>query len=264
LIIDRTGMWKFKLESDDGSKLYIDNDEWIVHDGIHSMKTKYGKGKLVKGQHHFRLEYFQKSAASGCILSKKGPKAKRYTYVTKREMKYAPSHGFKEEVYYDLKGSYTKIPNMNAVANVQRFVSKVNYKESKVAWKGFDKAANFAVRWSGTLGIQKGGPYKFSINSDEGSRLFVNNKLLVNNDGVHNMRNMEGTTTLRRRTRIILEYFQQKGNMGMIFRYMGPDTRNAMKVVTSKVMTARYARTKTPPKAKPKRKGKGSKSKGKR
>jgi len=259
LIIARTGMWKFKLESDDGSKLYIDNDEWIVNDGIHSMKTKYGKGKLVKGQHHFRLEYFQKSKSSGCMLSKKGPKAKRYTYVTKAEMKYAPVRGFKEEIYYQLKGVHTKIPNMNVNANVQRFVPRVNYKETKAAWKGFNRAQDFAVRWSGTLQIEKGGPYKFSLNSDEGSRLFLNNKLLVNNDGIHNMRNVEGTTTLRRPARLVLEYFQVKGNSGMIFRYMGADTGSTMQLVTSKQMTARYARTRTPALAKP-RKGKSGKT----
>jgi hypothetical protein len=259
LIIGQTGIWKFKLESDDGSKLFIDNDEWIINDGIHSMKTKYGKGKLVKGQHHIRLEYFQKSESSGIILSKRGPKAKRYTYVTKSQIKYAPVKGFKEEIYYKIKGSMTKVPDMNLKADVQRFVPRVNHKETKVNWKNFVKNDNFAVRWSGMLQVQKGGPYKFSLNSDEGSRLFVRNKLLVNNDGIHSMRNVEGTATLRRAVDIILEYFEQKGNAGMIFRYMGPDTGNNMKFVTAKVMTARYAGTRTPALAKP-RKGKGGKA----
>jgi hypothetical protein len=260
LIIDRTGMWKFKLESDDGSKLFIDNDEWIINDGIHSMKAKYGKGKLVKGQHHIRVEYFQGQKSSGITLSKMGPKAKRYTYVTKSQLKYAPVKGFKEEIYYKIKGSMTKVPNMNLAADVQRFTPLVNYKETEANWKNFVKNDNFAVRWSGMMQVQKGGPYKFSLNSDEGSRLFVHNKLLVNNDGIHSMRNMEGTSTLRGATNIILEYFEQKGNAGMIFRYMGPDTGSKMKFVTSKVMTSRYARTRTPALPKP-RKGKGAKGK---
>lgn len=57
--IPETGMQTFFLNTDDGSKLYI-NDELIVdHDGDHSAIKKMGQIILAAGKHKLRIEYFQ-------------------------------------------------------------------------------------------------------------------------------------------------------------------------------------------------------------
>ncbi|MFM9951950.1 MAG: metallophosphoesterase [Saprospiraceae bacterium] len=59
--IAKTGLQTFFLNSDDGSKLYI-NDELIIdHDGDHSAIKKTGQTMLAAGKHKIRIEYFEAS-----------------------------------------------------------------------------------------------------------------------------------------------------------------------------------------------------------
>ncbi len=57
--IAQTGLQTFFINSDDGSKLYI-NDELIIdHDGDHSAIKKTGQTILAAGKHKIRIEYFE-------------------------------------------------------------------------------------------------------------------------------------------------------------------------------------------------------------
>ncbi len=57
--IPETGLQTFFINSDDGSKLYI-NDELIIdHDGDHSAIKKTGQTILAAGKHKIRVEYFE-------------------------------------------------------------------------------------------------------------------------------------------------------------------------------------------------------------
>lgn len=61
--IGTTGVHKFFIASDDGSRLYIDDQLVIDHDGNHSNQTKYGSLVLEKGKHRIRVEYFEASGS---------------------------------------------------------------------------------------------------------------------------------------------------------------------------------------------------------
>lgn len=53
------------------------------------------------------------------------------------------------------------------------------------AWPGTDLYDEFAIRWTGVIKTEKDGRYKFYTESDDGSRLFVDGKQIVDNGGVH-------------------------------------------------------------------------------
>ena len=59
LKVEKTGVHNYSLISDDGSKLYINEHLVINNDGRHGDIEKDGIIYLSKGDHHFRLEYFQ-------------------------------------------------------------------------------------------------------------------------------------------------------------------------------------------------------------
>ncbi len=62
--IEATGIQTFFINSDDGSKLYL-NDELIIdHDGDHSAMKKTGQSILQAGKHKLRIEYFQAGGGS--------------------------------------------------------------------------------------------------------------------------------------------------------------------------------------------------------
>jgi hypothetical protein len=252
LVIKIEGSYSIYLSSDDGSNLYIDNKRIINNDGAHGYRSRYAKvKKLVAGQHLLRVEFFEKTGHAGVRLQYKGADSgKRRVTIPNRALMFKRQAGFKEEVYYIAKMG-DKVPNLNVPAAVQRIVSEVNYADSKKQalkgnWKGFTKADNFAVRWSGRLAIHQKGTYKFSLRSDDGSKLYIETKEFVNNDGLHGMRQREGTKILQKRDHaIILEYFENGGAAGMIFKYMGPQTGSNMVFVRAKDMTARMTPTKT-------------------
>ena len=57
--IDKPGLYRFALTSDDGSKLYIDDQTAVDNDGIHPALTKSGSVDLAGGIHKIRVQYFQ-------------------------------------------------------------------------------------------------------------------------------------------------------------------------------------------------------------
>ncbi len=63
--IPETGVYRFYLSSDDGSRLLIHGREVIINNGIHGMREKSGTVALEKGLHPFTLEYFQRSGGLG-------------------------------------------------------------------------------------------------------------------------------------------------------------------------------------------------------
>jgi hypothetical protein len=55
------------------------------------------------------------------------------------------------------------------------------------------RARETIMRWRGFLRVPSTGSYVFQTRSDDGSLLYLNNELVVDNDGNHGMQNMEGT-----------------------------------------------------------------------
>src|SRR5665213_1604775 len=57
--IANPGMYTFSLLSDDGAKLYIDDQVVIDNDGVHAPLEKTGAVELAGGLHQIRVSYFQ-------------------------------------------------------------------------------------------------------------------------------------------------------------------------------------------------------------
>jgi len=251
-MIKRGGNYKFYVSSDDGSNLYIDDKRTVRNDGLHAYRSRFGTVKGVDvGQHKLRLEYFESGGSAGCLLRWRGPGTGGTKPIPRSALKFQEQHGFKEEIYFlgaKERGNLTKVPNLNGrSADVQRIVGSINNPSTKSRWNGYTQTENFAVRWSGDLTIGQKGNYKFSLKSDDGSKMMLRDTFTVNNDGLHSMRPQEGTTSLRNGVfRVIVEYFQKGGHAGMVFRYMGPQTGSEMVVVPGKFTKVIYDSVRTP------------------
>jgi hypothetical protein len=57
--IAQPGVYRFSLVSDDGSKLYIDDELVIENDGVHATREQTGEIDLATGLHRMRVSYFQ-------------------------------------------------------------------------------------------------------------------------------------------------------------------------------------------------------------
>jgi hypothetical protein len=57
--VPKDSNYTFKLVSDDGAVLYVDNEKVVDNDGVHASKDATGRKALKAGKHQLRLEYFQ-------------------------------------------------------------------------------------------------------------------------------------------------------------------------------------------------------------
>ena len=63
--IAQTGGYQFSLESDDGSRLYLDNELIVDNEGDHGMEKKTGIANLQKGWHSIRILYYNAGGGFG-------------------------------------------------------------------------------------------------------------------------------------------------------------------------------------------------------
>ena len=82
---------------------------------------------------------------------------------------------------------------------------------------------DFALRFKGFITILRDGVYTFYIDSDDGSKLFIGNELIVDNDFIHGMVEKSGEIALQTGNHpIIVSYFQGAGGLGLNVSYKGP------------------------------------------
>jgi hypothetical protein len=87
-----------------------------------------------------------------------------------------------------------------------------------------DRYEWFAIDYSGRFWIEKPGPYRFELTSDDGSKLYIDGGLVVNNDGVHGPETRLAASTLERGIhRIRVSYFQgPRDEVALVLRVAGP------------------------------------------
>jgi hypothetical protein len=250
MAIRRTGIYKFSLVSDDGSKLWLAGALVVNNDGVHGWRDRRGGKGLGAGLHHLRLEFFERTGAAGIMLRYQGKdtsnrlrvisaKVLKRTLLAKipvKRTRKAKAGGLREEVFYFHQGS--KCRSLFSVKpSMVRTIQVVHYPKTAYAWPGFRRGDHFAVRWTGSMIFRRRGAYRFSLVSDDGSKFWVGNRLVVNNDGLHGMRDRQAQRNFgfgKRNIRI--EMFERGGHAGMIFRYKGPDTGNRMITVPATAM----------------------------
>jgi Prolyl oligopeptidase family/PA14 domain/Fibronectin type III domain len=91
----------------------------------------------------------------------------------------------------------------------------------------------FNFEFDGYVYINTGGSYQFSTVSSDGSRLALDGAILVNNDGVHGSRTVNGaiTTISAGARRINVKYFEYEDSQNLSVRYKGPDTGDVWKTI---------------------------------
>ena len=73
ITIPADGEYYFAINSDDGSRLVIDNRFSILNDGIHGIAEKHDVFKIAKGKYPIRLEFFDGNYNEVLYVNIKGP-----------------------------------------------------------------------------------------------------------------------------------------------------------------------------------------------
>src|SRR5262249_19768710 len=104
-------------------------------------------------------------------------------------------YGLRGEVYLIKEGSQ-KLPNFRKLKPVGTiYTSSLNVpaRDFREGFPGVtDRYEWFAIDYTGRFWIDKPGTYRFSLESDDGSRLYIDDPLLINNDGLHSIQTFDG------------------------------------------------------------------------
>jgi len=141
------------------------------------------------------------------------------------------STGFITDFFYVGK-SLSSLPNNLIQTGVPNFEGKVDGIpfENDKSFKTIDSNAphdRLAGTWTGMLEIFLPGTYVFTTKSDDGSHLYVDGTIVVDNGGLHGARLRDGDVKLVTGYHMIkADWFENGGDASMVARYKGPDTQN--------------------------------------
>lgn len=314
--ITNPGEYTFIINSDDGSKLWINNQQVVDNDGRHGKRDRTGSVTLSAGRHRIKVAFFQANQGYGLDVSYRGPdtgntttliagdilcstnaimppasleapddlqasaisdsqinlswtdnndgEASYEVYRKKENGEYVLAQtlspgtetyedtgleasttyyyklrainatsasaytddGILKYAYYEFDGSWSKLPNYNTITPVK--TGEINnfdisiYKTIKSTSGARDD--RFSFEFDGKIRVEDPGNYTFYTKSDDGSQLFINGTLIVDNDGLHGSGPEPfGSVTLPVGLHDIrVTYFEQGGSEVLEVRYAGP------------------------------------------
>jgi len=107
--------------------------------------------------------------------------------------------------------------------DLRRIDRKINFEHTTETFPGTQMSDHFYVRWTGKVRIPRDGKYTFFTESDDGSRLWIDGKVLVDNGGLHAMEEKSGEVDLKAGEHDLkLELFENDGEVGCKLSWESP------------------------------------------
>lgn len=119
-----------------------------------------------------------------------------------------------------LRGEYFNGINFDGTSVLTRVDAGVNFNWTTTSPGGSVNADFFSVRWTGLIEPQYSETYTFSVNSDNGRRLWVNDQLVINK-WINDAATYTGTIALTagQKYKIRLEYFESTSNASCVLSW---------------------------------------------
>jgi hypothetical protein len=110
-----------------------------------------------------------------------------------------------------------------------RVDKQVNFKEVSGDFYGSKLDDGFSVRWTGTLQVPADGTYSFTLGSDDGSRLYIDDKLVVDHWGDHSFSKKSGTVDLSAgEHKVLIVYYEGGGGAACQLWWTPPGGKEAI------------------------------------
>ncbi|PCJ98748.1 MAG: hypothetical protein COA50_00455 [Flavobacteriaceae bacterium] len=125
--------------------------------------------------------------------------------------------------YYE--GEWDKLPNFKKLKPVETGIANKDFKLDNLPSED-----NFAIMLNGFFEIKENGQYTFAILSDDGSKFYLGDKLLMDHDGMHDNFTIQ-SYMLPLKTGfypVRLEYFQKEGDSEYTLLYVKPGSTDAI------------------------------------
>lgn len=191
------GTYEFTVTADDGVRLYIDH-EIILNKWIDQSSTTYITEKyLTAGVHNIKIEYYENGG---------GAIAKFDFHKSSSE----PMEKYQAK-YWNLTGS-TFPPNMpNGEPTLTRLEDEIDHMWHEGSPDPSISTEAFAAEWTRNVTVE-GGNYRFTVKSDDGVRVYVDDELLINQWNDHAMATFRKDKQLEKGQHTIkVEYYEHGG-----------------------------------------------------
>jgi hypothetical protein len=120
--------------------------------------------------------------------------------------------------YRFYKGTWTRMPDFSTLTPVFESVATDLDVESRQLW-----ADNWGMVLEGDVVVEKAGEYTFHLNSDDGSKLYIDGRLVIDNDGDHSLLELSGAAELSAGSHAIrIEFFESAGEATLQLDVEGP------------------------------------------
>jgi alkaline phosphatase D len=223
------GAWTFYTTSNDGVRLWVDDQLIINNWTTHAVVQNSGTLTLATGWHSIRLEYFQQAGLAEVTLSFQGPGQPK-TIIPQSKLRTAPPDP-PPPPEAGLLGTYFNAANLTLPAGT-RVDPTVNFKADwgpSPPGTGVTADDLYSVRWTGAVETSTAGVWTFYTTSNDGVRLWIGEQLIINNWTTHAVVQNSGAVTLAAGWHPIrLEYFQQAGVAEVTFSFEGPAQAKAI------------------------------------
>lgn len=122
------------------------------------------------------------------------------------------------KVFYYALEPLSQLPNFDELTPFgDEIVGDVNYPSTGGDFMGSGLSDDIGAVFEGFVEVQETNMYTFYVNSDDGSKLFVGNQLIVDNDGLHGMNEESGAILLAQGLHEVrVEFFERGGGAGCI------------------------------------------------
>ena len=129
---------------------------------------------------------------------------------------YDPRSNAWNYAYYE--GKWQKLPDFTRLTPRKKGeTTSINVSRLKM------REDNFGLVFTGKINLPADGNYTFSLNSDDGSRLLIDGKTVVENDSIHGMTEVQSSLSLSKGMHDIrIEYFDALFNEGLFINIQGP------------------------------------------
>ncbi|WP_455498115.1 glycoside hydrolase family 3 C-terminal domain-containing protein [Coprobacter sp.] len=170
LVAPATGQYTFAFTSDDGCRLYLDGKKLIDSWRVRSEETDYISVSLEKGKtYELIAEYFDNGGQAIAKLAWKTPAVKAFEYTLMG--KSAFPNGL--EVEYFANADLSGTPKSTDTKESLLFDPKKQPSNPMIP------KSPMSIRWTGDLIAPATGRHTFAFTSDDGCRLYLDGKLLV-------------------------------------------------------------------------------------
>ena len=243
LQVNKAGDHSMCVEGTDGMRLFLDG-ELVTWNDRASGGEFCDKVHLEIGRYVVKADGWQRGTRARMYVSYKGPDTRYtqqliYSEGVPRIPPPPPHSRLAMRVYYTNYNLYSVPPyegylqysGQNGGILLPIFGSLTDFRSAGLQR---DVDSDFAYTLYGRLGIHNTGVYKFCVNSIDGTMLEMDGVLLLENDGVHDYRQVCAETHLRAGDHDwVLKGFAGTSHIAMRLEYQGIDTASSLVPVIS-------------------------------